>query len=245
MDTVFQSQVFHGPVSGSHPVHVLPVTRELLKNGHSVTTVIYRDANVNYAAYLNELGPNHTLIQKWINNENGTVPWVSKVMIIGVFICQLSYLWFFSGKERLSCAQWHSSHRRASVSYRNLQANVERNVSATHQVLLGILCHHIWGWGFRKAGDTLEAWPSIQCQYIPLTSQLRASHFDVAIVDLCWGECAHAFAAAVLGLPIIVYWPNSPGGANLGCCWMWFESLSFKCNNYLLPTGNVDHTGKS
>ena len=46
---------------------------------------------------------------------------------------------------------------------------------------------------------------------------MRASQFDVAIVDLCWGECAHAFAATVLGLPIIVYWPNSPGGTNLGC----------------------------
>ena len=105
MDTVFQSQVFHGPVSGSHPVHVLPVTRELLKNGHSVTTVIYRDANVNYAAYLNELGPNHTLIEKAINNENGTIPWVSKVMTIRALIGELSYLWLSSGKERLPCAQ--------------------------------------------------------------------------------------------------------------------------------------------
>ena len=87
MDTVFQSQVFHGPVSGSHPVHVLLVTRELLKNGHSVTTVIYRDANVNYAAYLNELGSNHTLIEKAINNEDGTIPWVSKVTTIGASIC--------------------------------------------------------------------------------------------------------------------------------------------------------------
>ena len=47
-----------------------------------MTTVIYRDANVNYAAYLNELGPNHTLIEKAINNENGTIPWVSKVMTL-------------------------------------------------------------------------------------------------------------------------------------------------------------------
>ena len=47
------------------------------------------------------------------------------------------------------------------------------------------------------------------------TSQMRSSQFDVAIVDLCWGECAHAFAATVLGLPVIVYWPNSPGGTNL------------------------------
>ena len=197
------------------------MTRELLKNGHSVTTVIYRDANVNYAAYLNELGPNHTLIEKAINNENGTIPWVSKVMTNRalIIICNLSYLWLSSGKERLPCAQWCGSHRRASVSYRNLQANVERHVSSTHQVLLGVLCQHIWGWGFRKAGDirTLEASPSIQCQSIPLTSQLRASQFDVAIVDLCWGECAHVFAANVLGLPIIVYWPNSPGGTNLGC----------------------------
>ena len=46
---------------------------------------------------------------------------------------------------------------------------------------------------------------------------MRASQFDVAIVDLCWGECAHAFAATVLGLPIIAYWPHSPGNTNLGC----------------------------
>ena len=45
---------------------------------------------------------------------------------------------------------------------------------------------------------------------------MRASKFDVGIIDLCWGECAHAFAANILGLPIIGYWPNSPGGANLG-----------------------------
>ena len=47
---------------------------------------------------------------------------------------------------------------------------------------------------------------------------MRASKFDVGIIDLCWGECAHAFAANILGLPIIGYWPNSPGGANLGNC---------------------------
>ena len=45
---------------------------------------------------------------------------------------------------------------------------------------------------------------------------MRASNFDVGIIDLCWGECAHAFAANILRLPIIGYWPNSPGGANLG-----------------------------
>ena len=53
--------------------------------------------------------------------------------------------------------------------------------------------------------------------FLSWTSQMRASQFDVGIIDLCWGECAHAFAATVLGLPIIVYWPNSPGGTNLGC----------------------------
>ena len=46
---------------------------------------------------------------------------------------------------------------------------------------------------------------------------MQSSNFDVGIIDLDWGECAHAFAATVLGLPIIVYWPNSPGGINLGC----------------------------
>ena len=79
LDTVLQNKVFHGPVSGSHPVHVLPVTRELLRKGHFVTTVIYREGTVDYGAYLRDLGPNHTLIEKAINNENGTIPWISKV----------------------------------------------------------------------------------------------------------------------------------------------------------------------
>ena len=54
---------------------------------------------------------------------------------------------------------------------------------------------------------------------------MRVSKFDVGIIDLCWGECAHAFAANILGLPIIGYWPNSPGGANLGSP---FNALSSK-----------------
>ena len=45
---------------------------------------------------------------------------------------------------------------------------------------------------------------------------MRSSNFDVGIIDLCWGECAHAFAAVVLGLPIIAYWPHSAGDTNLG-----------------------------
>ena len=34
--------VIHTPYSGSHPWHVLPVTREMLGRGHAVTTIIYK-----------------------------------------------------------------------------------------------------------------------------------------------------------------------------------------------------------
>ena len=34
--------VIHSPFAGSHPWHVLPVTREMLGRGHTVTTIIFK-----------------------------------------------------------------------------------------------------------------------------------------------------------------------------------------------------------
>ena len=34
--------VFHSPYAASHPWHVLPVTREMLGRGHTVTTIIFK-----------------------------------------------------------------------------------------------------------------------------------------------------------------------------------------------------------
>ena len=56
---------------------------------------------------------------------------------------------------------------------------------------------------------------------------MQSSNFDIGIIDLCWGECAHAFAVAVLGLPIIAYWPHSPGDTNLG------SAMSLEMDLYL------------
>ena len=37
--------VFHSPFAASHPWHVLPVTREMLRRGHTVTTIIFKAEN--------------------------------------------------------------------------------------------------------------------------------------------------------------------------------------------------------
>ena len=68
----------HTPASGSHPIHLLPITKELLRRGHSVTTVRFRES-FDYGSFLRDLGENHTYIELAIDNEDGKVPWVSKV----------------------------------------------------------------------------------------------------------------------------------------------------------------------
>ena len=73
-------QVMHGPASGSHPIHLLPVTKELLERGNSVTTVRFKEA-FDYGIFLQDLGENHTYIELAINNADGQVPWTSKVLI--------------------------------------------------------------------------------------------------------------------------------------------------------------------
>ena len=38
--------VIHTPYSGSHPWHVLPVTREMLRRGHTITTIIFKAGKI-------------------------------------------------------------------------------------------------------------------------------------------------------------------------------------------------------
>ena len=66
----------HPPSTGSHVKSVFAVTKELLKRGHSVTTVRYEAIQ---GITLPDMGPNHTEIILAINNTDGRVPYVTKV----------------------------------------------------------------------------------------------------------------------------------------------------------------------
>ncbi len=47
-----------------------------------------------------------------------------------------------------------------------------------------------------------------------LMRELRADHFDVAVVDLLQNECMHAFAVD-LGLPVVAFWLSIPSGMEM------------------------------
>ena len=66
----------HPPSTGSHVKSVFAVTKELLKRGHTVTTVRYEAIQ---GITLPDMGPNHTEIILAINNTDGRVPYVTKV----------------------------------------------------------------------------------------------------------------------------------------------------------------------
>ena len=67
--------VIHTPYSGSHPWHVLPVTREMLGRGHAVTTIIYKaEHNFEWP----DLGENHTLVELALDNSRGDIKLFSK-----------------------------------------------------------------------------------------------------------------------------------------------------------------------
>ena len=69
-------QVLHPPSTGSHVKSIFAVTKEMLKRGHSVTTVRYEAIQ---GIALPDMGPNHTEIILAINNTDGRVPYVTKV----------------------------------------------------------------------------------------------------------------------------------------------------------------------
>ena len=71
------SQVMHPPSTGSHVKSIFAITKELIKRGHTVTTVRY-EAIQGIA-----LPPmvNHTEIILAVNNSDGRVPFVTKVMM--------------------------------------------------------------------------------------------------------------------------------------------------------------------
>ena len=81
----------HGIASGSHPIHLLPVTKELLRRGNSVTTVRFKEA-FDYGIFLRDLGQNHTYIELAIDNADGHVPWTTKVLICLIKWCLPSCL---------------------------------------------------------------------------------------------------------------------------------------------------------
>ena len=67
----------HPPSTGSHVKSIFAITRELLKRGHSVTTVRYEAIQGITLPTM----PNHTEIILAVNNSDGRVPFVTKVRI--------------------------------------------------------------------------------------------------------------------------------------------------------------------
>jgi len=67
--------VVHPLYAGSHALTLQSVTAELLKNGHSVTTVKFRDTNL--PPLLTSGHPNFTLVHLSINNSLGELPFTT------------------------------------------------------------------------------------------------------------------------------------------------------------------------
>ena len=68
-------QVMHPPSTGSHIKTIFGITKEMVARGHHVTTVRYEMIQGIKLPHLE----NHTEIVLYINNTDGSVPFVTKV----------------------------------------------------------------------------------------------------------------------------------------------------------------------
>ena len=76
------------------------------------------------------------------------------------------------------------------------------------QELLGVrsICLYIWQWMFEHLVITLHLLSDDA-----LLDYIRASHYDVAIVDLIQNECMLALPVS-MGVPVVAFWVTIPIG---------------------------------
>lgn len=81
--------VFHPFYSGSHVLTLHSVTEALINRGHEVTTLRFADS---HGLKLRSLGPKHKEIHLYLDNANGTLPYVTQSKE-GQFVMPMQLIW--------------------------------------------------------------------------------------------------------------------------------------------------------